>query len=670
MAQHFESWDSREEAEKLLTRRFAFARSVRAPLEDEWRALERAVFSTNGADVFSPAQEYQLGSGGDGGAWDSPDRISVNYVLKNVRLLHSQLSMNPPMVAPRPLTNDNDDHRRADAADRIIKFGLRQYNMQDTTDLVSFNTIIYGTGIAYTIWNPDAGVPVEFDEESGKVIMSGDFEYECGSVWEFYPSPDARSAKKMPWYFRSRFIPYEEACHRWGKTAELKEALEVARHREEQSKGGNTLKDSELPQPKWDMVHVVEYWESGAAHNGFCGRLAYGLVLKDADIKLLEDVRENPHQFSRPLRKGESRDKKRPMVARLPVKIFTDIDVPNSVWGKSAVAYAVKLQDAMNRLDTTTLDVLKAHGIARLILDEKCRVSSDTITNSTWDIVYISKESPNVPDPKFMPPLELPTALPNYREQLRQAIQDMFGTNESMFGQMSRETANVTMQMATQQGNMIRRRLFNKYSEFVEDVYRDLLDIVRMHWDVEQTVSVLGNEKALETADFKGSDLDGGFDIVTEYGTNLSLDPLSRRQEILTLLPLFEKANVPPRTFLRYLKLNELEQIHDMSQLGADRQQDIFTKMIATGEYIEPEELQDHASMLEYAHIYLMTAEFDGLSPGHKDMIRRHVKAREVVAKTQATGGGAPAPAQLPPAEEPTQQPQNLGELLGGAVGL
>ena len=42
--------------------------------------------------------------------------------------------------------------------------------------------------------------------------------------------------------------------------------------------------------------------------------------------------------------------------------------------------------------------------------------------------------------------------------------------NESMFGQSSRETAGFTMQYATNQGNVIRRRLFNKYVLLTEAV--------------------------------------------------------------------------------------------------------------------------------------------------------------------------------------------------------
>jgi hypothetical protein len=667
-----ETWaDTKESAEQELSSRWRFCKSARQHIEGEWTKCEHAVFSCDGVNSFSPALEFKLGAA-DGDATDSPERISANYILRNVRLLHSQLALNPPLVTPRPLTSDNENRKRADAAERIGRFGLKKYDLADTTDLVSLGCLIHGTGWGTTMWNPELGEPIDFDEESGVVKMSGDFEYVQKSVWNFYPDADCRRAKDLKYYFEDSYIPYVEALSKYRDVEGIEDLLKKHRLKEVKRKDANISmaagSQSIIPISQYDVVRVVQYWETGTPQNGLKGRMCWCLVCSDDQLKLLDEkVGPNPHAFSRPLRAKEDVNAKRPLVARLPCKIFTDIDVPNTLWGKSVVAYALKLQDVMNKMDSVTLDIIKAHGIARLILDDGCEMSSESITNSTWDIVRIKREG-NAAAPQFMPPLPLPEAVPNFRAGVKVGIDDMFGVNESMMGQMGRETANVTMQMATQNGNMIRKRLFSKYALFVESIYKDMLDVFRMKWTTPQTISVLGKEKAFETADFQGADIDGGFDFVTDYGASLSVDPLTRRQEMMTYLPFFEKAGISPKTILKHMRLNDIETLFDMAQLGTDRQREIFDTMYATGKYIPPHDMRDHKSMLEFGYNFIMSAEFKGWPQEVQDMVEQHMREREQLAKNIAAGDIESPGAATVPAPEPQQPqlqtPQGLGDLL------
>jgi hypothetical protein len=227
-------------------------------------------------------------------------------------------------------------------------------------------------------------------------------------------------------------------------------------------------------------------------------------------------------------------------------------------------------------------------------------------------------------------------------------IDNMFGVNESMFGQQSREQSGFSMQYATNQGNQIRRRLFNKYTLLVEGVFKHFLDLVRKHWDTERTIYVLGKEKSFESLDIKGADIEGGFDLVVEYGASLSLDPVSRRQELITMMPLFEKAGVDPRDLLRLVKLSELEGAYDLVQMAADRQQEIFDEIEATGKPVAPRELADQVNMLKYAYDYVMTAHFAFLPDETKALLDDHIKAREAIAAKGPTPGAPGAPGAQP----------------------
>ncbi len=273
-------------------------------------------------------------------------------------------------------------------------------------------------------------------------------------------------------------------------------------------------------------------------------------------------------------------------------------------------------------------------------------------------------------------------------ESLKMYIDDMAGVNESMFGQQSREQSGFSMQYATNQGNMIRHRLFNKYVALVESVYKAFLNLVIKHWDTPRTVKVLGKEKAFEALDIEGADIDGGFDIVVEYGASMSLDPMTRREEMIQLMPLFEKAGVDSRTIMSMLKLNELESAYDRLQLAEDRQREIFEQIIAEKVYIAPEDMQDHTNMLEFSYTYLMSSEFKYLPDELKELLKAHIRARESLAAqdqaaNQESMGAAPGPDPmglanpdmgLPAGPEMTGAPQadalNLGPLPGEPGGF
>jgi hypothetical protein len=218
------------------------------------------------------------------------------------------------------------------------------------------------------------------------------------------------------------------------------------------------------------------------------------------------------------------------------------------------------------------------------------------------------------------------------------------------------------MQYATNQGNMIRHRLFNKYVACVESVYKSLLNLARKHWSISRTIHVLGKEQALEATDVKGMDIDGGFDVVGEYGTTLSLDPITRQQQIITLQPLFEKAGVDSRVLLKKLRLNDLEGIFDDFELAGHRQKEIFDEMIATNIYIPPEEQMDHENMMAWSLRYFMTQEFTALPAETKSLLKQHNKDRAALASQEKSAGGAPA---TPAAPEAGMMPPPPGPIPG-----
>lgn len=663
-----------DKAKIEISKKWKHCLDARSPQEDRWIKNEKSVYSTNSIQNMAFLQtslESNFNTGMPGVDGSNAD-VSIAYTMKNFRFIHAQMSSNPPSVAMRPSSSDQEDHRKADAADRIVRWALRHYSLQEKVDQLTLHTLLYGTGVLKTVWDSTRGDIIEFDPKLDEIKLEGDIAVTVPFIWNIFIDPDAKSIDEIKYVIERIYMDYEEACVRW---PEKQDQLKKARI-EKKDQSVHTNRESVLSNDRYNSVELLEYWETGLPSNAYLGRFC----VTTSDGEVIESCRPSPFRFKQagatskieasdlPDAMKEEKLKRIPEQAYLPFHILTDIDVPNTVWGKSAVEYAAQLQENLNRLDSATLDNIQAHGVARLIIPESADIADDGLSNSAWDVTKISGAQP----PYFMKPPELMPDMTAMRVNHVQGIDTVFGVNENMFGNQSREQSGASMQYATNQGNMIRRRIFNKYVLTVESVYKAILNLVRKHWTTQRTISVLGKEKALEAIDIKGMDVDGGFDVVGEYGTTLSLDPITRQQQVQTLQPLFKEAGVPARTSLRMMKLAELDSMYDKLDLAGDRQKEIFDEMIATQVYIRPKPYRDHENMIAWALEYFMTSEYEMLPDEVQLLCEQHIQERAAVAAQEKTGmaggqaqapapapmGAAPAPEAMPPAPAEAPIPQ------------
>lgn len=633
------NWNN-EQASIEMKKRLGNATAARTRHEQWWRNAEKTAFATGftnwGRENFQAGLEV---------AFDQVDSsmadVNISYAFKNLRFLHAQLSANPPAASARPTSNDPDDKQKADAAGRLLKHALRQYNLQELFDKCSLNTLTYGTGFMKTTWDQFKGAIMEVDDE-GNVVTEGDISFTVPNTWDIFIDPDADTWDDVRYVFERRQIPYEEACYLWPDKEDILKKNRVQNNLTSSFAYTASQSAALLSGTKYDVIEIYEYWEKGLHTNAFLGR--FTITTKDGE--LLEEVTPNPFRF-----KPQGKGKVKYEIAHLPYHMFSDIDVPGNVWGKSMMDYLSPLQDTLNKLDSLNLDNVQSHGVTRMVLPENAEIADQSVTNSPWDVIRITG---NVGPHFISPPSSMPQ-IDNLRLQVRQGIDDMAGVNEAMFGQTSREQSGALMQYASSQGNMIRRRLFNKYAIFVESCYKAYLNIICKHWTTAQTIYILGKEKALEAIEIKGADISGGYDLVIEYG-DFSLDPITRRQEIMTLQPLLTQAGVDPKTVLSMMKLNEIEGLYDEAQLADDRQREIYQEMISTGMYLPPEEFQDHLNMLAYSRKYVMTTEYKYLEADKKELIKQHMRDRaSLAAQEQGSPMGA---AQMPQQGGPASLPQ------------
>jgi hypothetical protein len=646
-----QTWDDGQ-TKVEVQKRFKNCQESRVHQEDRWIKNERSVYSSSGSGGMSglnTSLESSFGVGMPGPDGSGAD-MNVAYTFRNFRFIHAQMSSNPPSVVMRPTSSDQEDHRKADAADRIVRWAIRHYQMQEKVDQLSLHCLLYGTGALKTIWDATKGDIIDFDQETEELTLEGDVSLTVPFIWNLFLDPDAKSISDIKFVIERVYMDFAEAVVRWPDKQDI-----LKKARVEKKSGQTQGRDSQLDNNHYNSVELLEYWETGLASNGYLGRFC----ITTAEGDVVQSTRPSPFRFKRAGAvskieamdisddEKEARIAKIPEQARLPYHILTEIDVPNMAWGRSFIEYTSGLQDNLNRLDSARLDNLQAHSVARLIVPESAEIADDGLSNSPWDVTKIAGNQP----PYFMSAPQMMPDMTPMRQDMVSGINDVSGMNESMFGQQSREQAAAAMQYATNQGNTIRRRLFNKYVLVVESIFGiGILNLIRKHWTTERTINVLGKEKALEAIDLKGADIDGGYDVVGEYGVSLSLDPITRRQEIMQMQPMFEKAGVPPRTILRMAKLSELEGLYDKTDMAGARQKEIFDVMIATGNYIPPKKYRDHENMIAWALDYFMTSEYEMLDSDTQNLCEHHIEERGTLAAQESGGApttpvGSPGPA-------------------------
>ena len=655
-----------------LEKRLADAKYYRRRCtEAKWRENEITIFEPGGlhqdsnsdigyADIDIALQE----------AFNTDENVpNVNYVYRHVKFLHSQLIANPPMVQPRPNSSDVADKRSAEAADAAIHYGLRQYKMKRVFERNCLDLFVYGLGWVKTRWDETKGGIVEFDEKKGEMRVEGDFSAKSVSPWDVWVQPAKEAWEDVEWVFERRWYTEEELEFHF-KPKAVKQIIKKAETRNQTQHDNASYSNrfrvgSEYQEKEYA---VYWYWETGTPLNAYLGRYVACLV----DGTPLTEVMTNPHKFKpSEIREqelnGEIEEASVYYKARLPFHPLLGDLISGQFYPNTFVSYEKASQDMINKLDHLTMENIEANGALVLAVSEGSGVNeTDVNDGGPWQVQRVTNMSEK---PSFITPGGQMPDIQAFREKLKTAGEDMAALNESMFGQQSRETSAMAMEYSVNQGNLIRRNIFDHYTDQTEGVWKDYLDIVRTHWSTPKTIRVIGKEKAFDTYSISGADIAGGFDIVVEYGTSAFLDPVLRKQNFIQNFQLYQQAGVDMKVLLDAVELGDEESVHDYIKSWERRQSEIFQIMIAENIYIEPEPMQDHKAMVAYGYKYFATAEFRDLDDKHKKLLEQHIQKREQLAGQTMTGSpqgalnqqtasspaGAPAGGAMPPA--PPQGP-------------
>lgn len=647
------SWTP-EEAKKHLQSRFEKASKHRKQkFETQWLSNESVLFG-NGKGPIQPTQSFNSLAEVFARDISSDSRsLHVPQIMRNLRILHSQMSANPPSVLAEAMSSELQDQDSAKAANHIIDYGLYTYKFQEKVDLTSLSTLVYGSGFGKCVFDGTRGKLLRYDEGSGEITMAGDMLVKPVLIWNVFIDPDAECWDDVRYVFERVMLSFEEAASRFPQYLDqlMQYAVSTDKHPSQVDgyiRGEMGLENTRKGADETSMIPILEYYEAAAPVNGMAGRHCFCLP----DGTILGSMRKSP------IPGGD-----------LPYSILTDIDIPGEVYGKTTVDYAVSLSSVVDELDSLILENVEVHGSIHLVVFDGADINEKDLSVSAVDVIRVNGAANQAPFHLSAPPLS--GDIYNLRNSSMQAIDAIMGVNEALQGNIPRELSGFAVQQAMNAANLARRRLYNKYTMFVEKLWTLFLNSVHVNWTNKRKVLVTGIEDAVKVASYNGADLDGQYTIKASYGTMFSLDPGMRRQEILQAQPILEKAGVTPKQIARHLRYDDIAGAFDAAEEARKRQYEIFEKMVASyhteGEvkYIPASEMAVayHVEMAEAGYEYVMKRYFLDQPQDVKQAIYQHIREREQMAAQQAAPQAAPQGALPPMAAGPLPPTEGGGEI-------
>lgn len=629
---------SDKKAKKKLRDRYYNAKRDRRRFEEEWNSNELALYDvgTEGSELRYGDSEPLVSGDTDMEAAQEKDAffLGINPIIRNKALLHSQLCSNPPVCTAAPRSSEPKDMDAAVSAEMVLSYGRKRYNLIDSIALVTNNTFDYGTGFLKNIYEATAGEILDTSEE-GYLIMSGDSQFTVPRVWDIFVDPNARKWDEVRYLFERLEMPLDEAIEKFGE--KYREKLEqqvrdnISTSTDDTGEGAS---DSALFNTKYNVVPILEYWETGLPENGYQG--VHGFCLTDGSI--LGDLHPSPCAF----KEDGFRDQEyAPKKARLPYSVFTYMDLQNTVWGRTPVAHTARSQDVLNDLIGNILSTCANMGSPHLVY-EKGSINEDDLKNFSGIPIGVK---PGAGGSYTLQAANTSGDTKIAYENIKQYIDDAWGVNDAMFGKQQRETSGTAMQLATIQGNLIRQRLFDKYVLFVEDVYRLFLQYVVEYWKTPRMISVTGEENTVNTLALKGSDIASGYDLILEFGQHFAMDPITRQEQIMKIWEMAAAAGVSPRTMFKKFGFSDLRSVYDKFKLADDRAKEIIKQIKLTHRQVGiTSEFQDHVGIMAYLAEFTNTTDFKDCPSNVQKLIDEHIKSRAQFVARQQQVMAAPAP--------------------------
>jgi len=334
-------------------------------------------------------------------------------------------------------------------------------------------------------------------------------------------------------------LPYKIEIQEYTKS-EIKDAFPSLK--DEDLKAGRTVNPTDLnvSAPNEKIYQVLEVWTKEYV----CWK--HGGKIIDRKVNPYFDFEGEQDEDTKELRFFNFLDS-----ARDPYVFFTAFQVGESPVGDISLFEAAKpLQDAINTQKRKIIDNLVKLGNGQWVIDSDVmdKEQLDQITNAPG-IQIVGKGAASENKVKREPGVPLPAGhFSNLADSLI-AFDNVFGTHASIRGQSNERT--LGGQMLNREQNLGRIELLTRvvnrgYARLADG----LVQLMRLFYDVEHVVKILGKDGAVELVRIIRTDIDPGMAINVKSGRRPTIDPTQRETQAIQL---WQLQAIDPETLYQLL---------------------------------------------------------------------------------------------------------------------
>jgi len=557
--------DPLTELERKNSDEFERAKLIRRRLEDEWRRNEQSLLDTGDTGLLSRSLATQAGGTSNlpESAQDAAENFfGINYNARNAAVIQAQLVSNVPAMMTIPVNDKDREDREAARGHEIALHHLREtLKLSSYISLSTVGLTIYGTTYVKQIYNKSAGAYESTPD--GKIKHVGEIKLSTPSVWDVWLDPDAKN-----------FLDVKKVWEKIYFTCENAKAffdLESVGMLIRSIYSGTEL--DELPSTYEGTVCVYEKWTAGHAGDGYKGTLQYftedGKLLKTK----INPKGTNPCTFNM-LPKTKTGSKTIRM-ARLPYSILPYEPLPGMPYGRTPAAKCYKAQVHLNNCMQVVLQTAKNMGVPK-IMTTAAVTNKETFSDDSIQILQFDNSGSGVGGggsfPAQMQAANTSNDIKYVMERAEAHINDQWGITDAMLGKQGRETAGITNQTNIQQSNLIRETLFDNYVTYLKDIAQLGLSYAVEEWSEDTWKLVLGKEDSQTLLKAcLNTDVEGGYTIYFERNMLISLDPISRQEQLMRFLPIAQAGGMDMQYFMKLFKFFDFRGLYGKYDLAENR---------------------------------------------------------------------------------------------------
>jgi hypothetical protein len=266
---------------------------------------------------------------------------------------------------------------------------------------------------------------------------------------------------------------------------------------------------------------------------------------------------------------------------------FTKIDsIPTGkFYTSSIIEDLIPLQRELNRSRSQLIESKNKMSKPQLVAQEGSVDAKRITTEPGQVITYKMGFEP----PQPLPLQNLPSYVTEEINRLYDDMSDISGQHDVSNGSTPPGvTAATAISFLQEQDESLIAGHYSSIEEAIEKIAAQSLAYVKMYWDEERTVKVVGLEGSFDVQTFKNSDLRGNSDIRVESGSAL---PTSRAAKQAFIMDLMKMGFIQPDEGLEILEVGGLNRIYERTQVDKRQAQRENLRMRVVTE----QDMQQHA---------------------------------------------------------------------------